>query len=582
MGRHADALTAAAPPRRRGSRVIAALLALTLAAVLGAAATPAVLPGVLPGVRGMLPWFPAGADCPAVAVELVAVPSVQHLVEAAVAPVQGRGLADGGCLQVRVRGQEPAETVASSEVIPPAQAPQLWVGDSSLWTTRVTAWKTQQAGSLGTSPVVLISSVTAVQRLGWAAHPPSWTEALDGTHQLATPALAGSAASQLALLALWQSAGKGSTADRAVAAAVLAAGRTRPVDGQTPIEVAAGNAPNAALIPTSELDLVGANRDAPAPNLVAVYPREGSPLLDYPVLRVSPQLQTPARSAAVDVVLTALAGPAARAAAAAAGMRGAGGARQVGGTGGTPGSTAGQALPGVGAAALKLLPTPSAADLTGFLRRLAGLAAPSRILAVIDVSVSMRSTVAGTGLSRVELAGKAATAAGELLTDSSSVGLWAFALNLDGAKPYRELVPVRPLGEQEGSSTHRQTIYTELARLDSRITGGGTGLYETALAAVRAQRASFDPRAVNTVVLFTDGSNENDSRVSLDQLVQALTLDAAAAPGRPVRLVGIGLGAAANLEALRTMVAPTGGAAYRADSPAALQKVLFDALARRT
>jgi hypothetical protein len=49
-----------------------------------------------------------------------------------------------------------------------------------------------------------------------------------------------------------------------------------------------------------------------------------------------------------------------------------------------------------------------------------------------------------------------------------------------------------------------------------------------------------------------------------------------------VRLVGIGLGAAANLEALRTMVAPTGGAAYRADSPAALQKVLFDALARRT
>jgi Ca-activated chloride channel family protein len=551
----------------------AGLVSAVLIALLALLAVPAVLPGVLPGVRGALPWFPARTACRPTTVEVVAPPSVQAVVDAVVAPLQGRVLDDGSCVEVRVRAQEPAETVISSDVLPPAQAPQVWISDSTLWSAQLTRWKTQQVGSLGISPVVLTSSANAVQRLGWTGRPPSWTQAMDGTHALATDPLDASADAELAMVALWQSAGKGLIAERAVAAAVLAAGRTRTIEGQTPLEVASANAADAPLIASSELKMINANRDAPAANLVAVYPREGAPFLDFPVLRVSPQLQDQAHSAATDVVVTALTSDDARIAARAAGLRDATGGALTG---------AGHSIAGVaGGTAVKRLASPSTAELIGFLKRLAVVAAPSRILAVVDVSLSMRTVVPGTGLSRMELAGRAATAAGELLTDASSAGLWVFALKMDADKPYRELTPVAPLGSADGSATHRDTVNARLATLGAQLTGGGTGLYETALAAIRAQRATFDPRSVNTVVLFTDGTNENDARINLNQLVESLSLDAAAAPDRPVRLVAIGMGPTADLASLRVMAAPTGGAAYRADTPAQLRRVLFDALARR-
>jgi Ca-activated chloride channel family protein len=551
----------------------AGLVSAVLLALLVALAIPAVLPDVLPGVRGALPWFPGRAACAATTVEVVAPPSVRAVVDIVVAPLQGRQLDDGTCVDVRVRAQEPAETVTSSDVLPPAQAPQVWISDSTIWSAQLTRWKTQQVGSLGTSPVVLTSSASAVQRLGWIGQPPGWAQAMDGTHPLATGALPSNAAAELAMVALWQSAGKGLLAQQAVAAAVLAAGRTRTIDGQTPIQVASSNAANAPLIVSSELDMISSNRDAPAANLAAVYPREGTPFLDFPVLRVSPQLQDQAHSAATDVVVTALSSDDARIAARTAGLRDA-----VGGAI----AAAGHPIAGVAAAsAVKRLAAPTTAELTGFLKQLAVVAAPSRILAVVDVSLSMRTIVPGSGLSRVELAGRAATAAGELLTDASSAGLWVFAVKMDGDKPYRELAPVAPLGSPDGSGTHRDSLNARLGALADQMTGGGTGLYESALAAIRAQRATFDPRSVNTVVLFTDGTNENSPRISLNQLVESLTLDAAAAPDRPVGLVAIGMGPTADLVSLRAMAAPTGGAAYRADTPAQLQRVLYDALARR-
>jgi hypothetical protein len=194
VGRHADAAAdgfAAVPTvaRRGGSRMTAGLVSAVLVALLAALAIPAALPGVLPGVRGVLPWFPARAACASTTVEVVAPPSVQALVNTVIAPVQGHLLDDGTCLEVRVRAQEPAETVTSSDVLPPAQAPQVWISDSTLWSALLTRWKTQQVGSLGTSPVVLVSSASAVTRLGWASRPPSWIQAMDGTHPLATGAL---------------------------------------------------------------------------------------------------------------------------------------------------------------------------------------------------------------------------------------------------------------------------------------------------------------------------------------------------------------------------------------------------------
>ena len=49
-----------------------------------------------------------------------------------------------------------------------------------------------------------------------------------------------------------------------------------------------------------------------------------------------------------------------------------------------------------------------------------------------------------------------------------------------------------------------------------RLTGGGTGLYDTALAAYRTALRNYDPHYSNAVVLMTDGRNEDPGSISLD------------------------------------------------------------------
>jgi hypothetical protein len=94
-------------------------------------------------------------------------------------------------------------------------------------------------------------------------------------------------------------------------------------------------------------------------------------------------------------------------------------------------------------------------------------------------------------------------------------------------------------------------------------------------------RATYDPRAVNSVVLFTDGTNENDPSLTLSALAKELKADAAANPQQPIVLVAIGLGPSADMAALRTIAEASGGGAYQAQTPQELQTVLLDALNRR-
>jgi Ca-activated chloride channel family protein len=95
-------------------------------------------------------------------------------------------------------------------------------------------------------------------------------------------------------------------------------------------------------------------------------------------------------------------------------------------------------------------------------------------------------------------------------------------------------------------------------------------------------RATYDPSATNAVVVFTDGANDFDAGISLREFQDKARADARAHPRAPIVLVTIGIGAQADLKALKAMTAPVGGRTYRADTPAALQTVLFDAIANRT
>lgn len=562
MGRH-DGVTIAA---RRRSRPLLAVPAVTVLVLLAALATPSVLPGFLPGVRAYLPWFPS-ATCPPTTIEVVTPLEITSAVQNAVAAVQGRELPDGTCSQIQVRAQAPHDTVDGSTVLPPTRAPHVWISDSSLWAGQVHSWKLQKAGSFGSTPVVLVSNASTLAPLGWQKEAPSWLSALDGARPLASPQLSTSTAGLLAMQALWQAGGRNAVAERRLAAALLAIGRNTSSNEYQALRAAEQGTAEQPFVASTERAMLAVNADSNTHTLAAVYPAEGSPYLDYPVYRVAPQARTSAQNTAVTAVVAAVTGAAGRAAARAAYLR----------------DPAGADPPdGVSTRTVKELAAPTAADRTTFLTRLTSIARPSRILLVVDVSESMQAEVPGIGLSRIQLAGRAAAAAGDLLTDGSSVGLWIFAVRLDGDKPYRELSPIAALGSQDGSRTHREALDSSLLQLDTRLRRGGTGLYETARDAVRTLRQDYDPRAVNTVVLLTDGADQNTDDVTLEQLVQGLALDAAAAPDRQVRLVGIALGADADMASLQAIVAPTKGKAYRADTPAALQQVLYDAVAQRS
>jgi hypothetical protein len=216
-------------------------------------------------------------------------------------------------------------------------------------------------------------------------------------------------------------------------------------------------------------------------------------------------------------------------------------------------------------------------DVAGLFARLSSLAAPSRLLAVFDVSTSMRSPV-GRG-TRVTLARDAAKSALTLFPDTSAIGLWVFARKMQGADDWKQLLPTKALDAAVDGKTQRDALRQQLDSLPGRLSPGGTGLYDTTLAAVRAARADYDPRSVSSVVIITDGKDEDDGSIGLAPL--AAKLKAEVDPTRPVKVIGIGLGPDADLSALKKIAEATGGSAYSALDPKDLQTVLFDALRKR-
>jgi hypothetical protein len=300
------------------------------------------------------------------------------------------------------------------------------------------------------------------------------------------------------------------------------------------------------------------------PALIAVYPSEGSPYLDYPVLRVGER--SGVERSAADAVVRALTSDAARRAVQKAGFRG---------SDGTAPPAAGEQTGIQEAAPGKLALEP--ADVQGLFARLSSLAKPSRLLAVFDVSTSMKAPV-GDG-TRATLARDAAKSTLTLVPGNFALGLWFFAAELEGDRDWTEAVPTRALEAEVEGSVQRELLDEELDTIPDRLSPGGTGLYDTTLDAVRAARSDFDPTAVNSVLVVTDGTNEDSQGVELDELLE--TLRSEADPERPIKVIGVALGPDADLGALEQIADATGGAAYSAVDPTDLQTVLFDALRQR-
>ncbi|HYN96202.1 MAG TPA: VWA domain-containing protein, partial [Pilimelia sp.] len=160
-----------------------------------------------------------------------------------------------------------------------------------------------------------------------------------------------------------------------------------------------------------------------------------------------------------------------------------------------------------------------------------------------------------------------------LFDDSWAVGLWAFSTELVGARDWRELVPVGPLATQRGR------LLASLGQLGPKR-NGGTGLYDTLLAAYRTVQTGWDPGRINSLVMFTDGENDDNDGISLPVLLGQL--DRLKDPRRPIQVVIIGIGPSVGFQPLQQITRVTGGGVFVTEDPARIGEIFLKALALRS
>jgi Ca-activated chloride channel family protein len=515
------------------------------------------------------------------AVTVAAAPEIATAIADALAGADSAPPSDR-CALPTVDVRDPAQTAAALRTGTAAR-PDVWIPDSTLWID--SAGLRSSAAPVGypsiaRSPVVLAVDTATAARLGWPQAPVRAAALLDppggaGTRlMLAEPRR--SAPEIGALLAVQAATAGRPGATAALTAALRAAARPEagsatgaPSGSSTGTAAGAlsrlGTTPGIA-VPTSEQAVWARNGANGRPDAVATYLTGPGTTLDYPFVSLAAD---PQRQARIARVFTALQTEPARRVFGAHGFRDAqgnlGAASIIG--------------PELNAAATAVADPPTADAVSAAVRRFELVNAPSRTLAVLDVSGSMNLRVPGAGgATRLELARQAAAQGLALFSDDSQVGLWVFATDLTATTDYRELVPAQLLAKTATGASGRDQLEQAIRQV-AVSPAGDTGLYDTTLAAVRAARASWDPERVNTVLMLTDGHNDDRDGITLAQLLTALRQSDE--PGRPVPVLTIAYGPDSDERALAAISAATGGATYRAADPRQVGAVFLEAINQR-
>jgi Ca-activated chloride channel family protein len=217
-----------------------------------------------------------------------------------------------------------------------------------------------------------------------------------------------------------------------------------------------------------------------------------------------------------------------------------------------------------------LLQPPSPPVLDKVLASWADVRKRANVLLVMDTSGSMGEQVPGTGESKLDLAKRAAVNALGQFADDDRVGLWMFSTQLEGSVDRRELVPVGPMKEKLAGDAGQSRRAVLRSRIEGLPPEGGTGLYDTSLAAYEAVSGRVEPDAINAVVLLTDGRNEDNNGIALENLLPRLHAEQG---DRSVRLFTIAYGADADLDVLRRIAQETNGASYDSSNPGSIDAV---------
>ena len=226
------------------------------------------------------------------------------------------------------------------------------------------------------------------------------------------------------------------------------------------------------------------------------------------------------------------------------------------------------------------LPVPSENSIDELIRSWTQLKMDSRVLTIVDISGSMLAEVPGTGMSRMQVTGAAASEGLQMFTPTSELGLWEFSTNVNGDLHHQELAPIRELqATSEDGTEHRDAIAGALSNLEPLPTGD-TALYETYLAAYQEMSQSYRPDRSNVILMLTDGDNDNPGGMELDELLEEI--DNLSSPSQPIPIITIAFGPdVQHLEPLQEIAAATGGAAYMTEDPTEIGDIFLQAFSLR-
>lgn len=331
------------------------------------------------------------------------------------------------------------------------------------------------------------------------------------------------------------------------------------------VTTASGLLKDVGALAVYEQDLWRYNGDRPAVLLEATYPFGGQLAADYPFVVPRGDWVTAAdRAAAADLRQWLLSDTAQRRLAAS-------GLRRASGEAAADLAAADHGLTDLPVRPERLKATDGAAAAQSAWRL---MTRPVSLLSLVDVSGSMAEPVPGATGTRLDLARAASEATLGYLDARDRVGLWEFSRALDGEQDYRVLVPVGPVGGRAGGFDDRRAAAVAAYRAMQPRTA--TGLYDTVLAGFRNAVENYRPGYVNTMLVLSDGQNEDPGSITLETLLAEL--GTAYDPKRPVHIVTLAYGEDADRAVLSRIAKATDGLEFAAVDPRTIGPVLISAV----
>lgn len=541
----------------------------------------------------------AGGGCGAgdtITLNVSAAPDIAPAVNATVTHFNDqKRKVNGHCVRAAVSSADPADvaTLLSGQGSSgtATRSPDVWIPDSSLWTSMV---RTSANGkdtvqvtgtSIAQNPLVVAMPQALVGRLrAQGVTRPSWDSLLKAAGGPAAGAVSknqGIPSNLIKLQILDPARNAGGMASLMLTRMLLASdpnaqtlftGIVRAVRDNVSPGISAQFASFGTVtrgrypvVLTPEQAVWKHNHARAAAPAVAVHPVEGTVSLDYPYTVTT---DAGDKVAAARLLGQALATPDAQKEVRARGFRSADGT--------APASYGVRS--GLDPKAPRTFPAPQPGEVRAVMQAWAKLSLSVRMLALLDVSGSMADVVPGTKVTRMQATAQVAQGGLSLLPNDTELGLWTFSTELVGPQDWREDVSMGPLGQRIGSGTRRQMVLAGLAGLRPKPTGN-TGLYDSILAAFHKMKKSYKPEMINSLLLLTDGKNDDPHGISLQQLLA--TLNKEFDPNRPVQVIMIGFGKGVDRNELAQIARATRGSVHIAHTPQEIQKIFLSAISRR-